>query len=384
MAGHKLLAASKASVWAGKDGGPGCPAFPVLSLLCPEREVGDAASIGTQAHAAAEAALTGADNADELREQIFKTAQSHVTNTMNTYIDFITEKQRAGLNVELEVKLAYSVLVGGTGDAMITDDEFMLIECADMKTGREDIGPESGQIGTYLVAKRKQMGLAGRNYAYAGTIVQDTQVKTRQWTHDELDAWEDKMKNAEQTVIKIMTQGIPAAEYENASDYNCRWCPAKGMCQGYAANMFPADGQNKEVMHAMRTGLVPNKKPALLSVKERADIILAKPAIEKWLEEVEKISLAEAQSGIEFPGLRIGTKKAGSRTWMKIPEDVIVGKLVNEGGLKEEQVYTKPGLLTPAQAEKLGVPEDVLAKVCIRSEGKAALVPANKAIVFEE
>jgi hypothetical protein len=383
MAGHKLLASSKANVWAGKDGNPGCPASAVLALLCPERESGGAANSGTLAHEIAERILNG-ENAPLLRDYVAKEVQPHILDTMDTYIKFINDKKASGLKVELEVKLAYSVLIGGTADAIITDEDFMLIECTDMKTGREEVGPESGQIGTYLVAKRKSMGHAGRNYTYVGTIIQGTQIKTRQWTHEELDAWEDKMKNAEQTVVNIMAMGHPAAEYERASDYNCHWCPAKGICHGYAANMFPADTQNKEVVNAIRKAQVPKSKPAILSVAERAEILLAKAGIIKWLDEVEKLSLAEAQSGVEFPGLRIGVKKAGSRNWMNIPESVIAGKLISEGGLTEEQVYTKPGLLTPAQAEKLGVSEDVLKKVCVRSEGKAALVPAKQAIVFED
>lgn len=382
---HKLLAASKASVWAGKDGKPGCPASAVLALLCPEKESGDAANIGTQAHAAAEAAILEADGYYDAVSAVALAAPDHVISAMNNYIAYIKGKKDAGLKVELEVKLAWSVLIGGTSDAIITDDDFMVIECADLKTGREEVGPESGQIGTYLVAKRKSLGLKGRDYSYVGTIVQGEHVKSKQWSHEELDAWEDKMLNVNTIVVNILSAGVPALNYEFASDENCYWCPAKGLCHAHAASMFPADGPAKSSFDHMKKACVPSKKPATLSAEEKAAILLAKPRIEKWLSEVEKLALAEAQSGVAFPGLKIGTKKAGDRKWMAgVPIDTIVCRLIEEGKLDRSKLFTKPDLISPAQAEKLGAPVELLDKLSIRSEGKAALVPAETITFTEE
>ena len=365
--GHKLLSASSSPRWGGEEG---CVASVVLQLLCPEREAGASAELGTEVHEYCEDVLNG----KRPKAPKGMLAEKRIHDTAKKYIAYVKSKQKLGLEVVLENKLTYSVLHGGTADADIEDEMMGVIEIVDLKTGKFGVTPRSRQIGIYLVSKRHMMGKNARNYRYLGTIVQEG-VQTEEWTHEELDAVEADMTLKEKIVVSILTGVVSVYDYAVESESNCQWCAAKGICEAY--QKAPFERVPKSVK-GFAKGKVGVPKAAFIPKEERAAIVLAKPKITKWLNEVEKGAVKEALLGVEFPGLQMGQKKQGNRAWNKDEYDTndLVKALVEIEGVTEDQLFTEAELKSPAQIEKLGVPVDVLDKLTSRSEGKAALVPA--------
>jgi len=368
--GHALLSPSASSRWLH------CKASALLAVIMPGGGSSAAAEYGTQLHAEAEEILGRAFKTGEL--QMLPEPKDPQTVAMHAYVQYVFQQHSAGCDVTLEGKEVLTLTCSGTADAIAIDEDFETVEVSDLKTGNKLVSPQSTQVGIYLAAVRRRLTEKNRkyyDYSYKGTIGQSGRTESCVWSAEKLNDIVDRVREVEDFVKDVIFGKAKLADGFCANDSTCHWCPAAGNCVARRQSLFDAsEGVAKEVASNAAKGISTDWAPLTLSVENRADIIKAAPRIRKWLDEVEAVTLAEAHRGVTIPGFEIGQKRAGTRAWAN--EKRAAEAILANTELSKDQLF-QPKFISPAQAEKLGVPEETLDALVIRKEGKAALVPAK-------
>ena len=297
------------------------------------------AAEGTKIHAAIEADLKG-------------TTREKYDLETEAVIDFAvrvakTEAQGAPIRTEVfnsaKVK---GITIGGTADALIDAETHLTV--IDFKTGWMQVdAAENEQLKIYAHLNAKQ----GQK-TWSGVIINARLNTISQTGPHPFDKkyLPGLAADAAARVAKVQTQ----------VGNHCAYCPALAVC--------------KPVRAAIQKWLVPGMDDG---IKHRKNdwlemLSLAKPA-EKLFDRVKSDAMKYLELGGEIPGVSVAFS-GGSRAW---PRDMILSVLADKLGIDRERLVEEK-VISPAEAEKRGVPRDKITAVAIQPMRRGLKVGAVK------
>lgn len=153
----------------------------------------------------------------------------------------------------------------------------------------------------------------------------------------------------------------------------CEWCPA-AIYTDKAGNVNECSARVSKRSEVALNAFAAVAKPLLPDVSrmtpEQVGLILShKKDFAKWLESVEEVGQQLLSQGYDVPGQKL-VKSFGDRVYKD--DDVAEAVLEQVLGAK---AYTVPKLVSPAQAEKLGVPKSVTEQLCTRPYKGITIAP---------
>ena len=315
-----------------------------LGDLIPEDNGSEAATLGTELHARAEAALKG---------------ECEPCEATQFYVSFcrqLAAQKDAEMIVEAKVPLFWSREEHGYADCVIRTED--TVHVIDLKTGSIPIDAVNNyQLLTYAYG----MGMTSTE-VFTMTIIQDNEAKSWSLSVDQIEALS--------SVIGVKAQAAlnPYIHELNASDEACMFCPCRPFCKEYTASLL----DNFDDLTGDMVRLSDEKQAYLFSHKSQ---------ITKALNAIEASLFSRVNAGEAINGVSITTGRRGFKAWDKDVDPV--AEMVASGIEPTEAIVVKP--ISPTQALKLspGV------KGWIQPEGKPKLMagdaynPANDFDVLE-
>ena len=376
-----------------------------LGDLIPEDNGSEAATLGTELHARAEAALKGecepceatqfyvsfcrqlaaqkdAEMIVEAKVPLFWSREEHgyadcVIRTEDTVhvIDY-----KSG-SIPIDAVNNYQLLIYAYGMGMTSTEVFTMtiiqndeakswslsvdqigtedtVHVIDLKTGSIPIDAVNNyQLLTYAYG----MGMTSTE-VFTMTIIQDNEAKSWSLSVDQIEALS--------SVIGVKAQAAlnPYIHELNASDEACMFCPCRPFCKAYTASLL----ENFDDLTGDMVRLSDEKQAYLFSHKSQ---------ITKALNAIEASLFSRVNAGEAINGVSITTGRRAAKAWSKDIDPV--AEMVANGIEPTDAIVSKP--ISPTQALKLspGV------KGWIQPEGKPKLMageaynPANDFDVLE-
>lgn len=367
---HSVLSPSKAAVWSV------CTAsidyIKANEHLLPPEISSEAADEGTRAHAAASALLLDPDATPAFDND-------DMAGYVGDYVDFVRDHITPGdeVLVERKVPLFYLPSQRGTMDVGIFSKDRMRITIIDLKygAGTPVVARQNKQLAIYAESKIAEMEAIDEvpDNALVTLIIYQPRDRSdsnpvRLWaiSRKELADFCAGITEAALTILQKGKTRFVAGEHCNKG-----FCRARGICKHHAA-------QGMEVIPEDQIDALPDANS--LTREQRVRLVLARPAIEKWLEAVEDQEVAELLAGAPRMGVKLVEGKRGNREWT---DEVEAEKLLRNH-LKAEQVRPPGDVISPTKADKLlkGIElsskfQNKLASLTTRSEGKPCLVPED-------
>ena len=301
-----------------------------LGNLIPPDNGSSAATLGTELHARAEAALKGEGEPCEATQ---------------FYVDYCRQAAAADdaeMIVEAVVPLFWSRAEHGYADCVVrTDTEVHII---DYKSGSIPVDAVNNyQLFTYAYG----MGQTSTE-TFTMTIIQGDEAKS--WTIDTHQA------DAIASVIGVKAQAAlnPYVTKLEASDEACMWCPCKPFCKSYTAKLI----------EGFKDLTVPLEK---LSDEKQAHLFAHKAQITKTLTAIESSLFSRVSAGESISGVSVGTGRRAAKAWAADIEPV---EAMAQAGIDISDATTsKP--ITVTQAMKLA---DIADSAWIQPDGKPRLI----------
>ena len=301
-----------------------------LGDLIPPDEGSSAATLGTELHARAEAALKGEGEPCEATQ---------------FYVDYCRQAAAADdaeMIVEAVVPLFFNRAEHGYADCVVrTDTEVHVI---DYKSGSIPVDAVNNyQVFIYAYG----MGLTSTE-TFKMTIIQGDEAKS--WTVDTHQA------DAIASVIGVKAQAAlnPYVTKLEASDEACMWCPCKPFCKSYTAKLI----------EGFKDLTVPVEK---LSDEKQAYLFAHKAQITKTLTAIESSLFSRVSAGESISGVTVGSGRRAAKAWAADIEPV---EAMTQAGIDINDATTsKP--ITVTQAMKLA---DIADSAWIQPDSKPKLI----------
>ena len=300
-----------------------------LGDLIPEDNGSEAATLGTELHARAEAALKG---------------ECEPCEATQFYVSFcrqLAAQKDAEMIVEAKVPLFWSREEHGYADCVIRTED--TVHVIDLKTGSIPIDAVNNyQLLTYAYG----MGMTSTE-VFTMTIIQDNEAKSWSLSVDQIEALS--------SVIGVKAQAAlnPYIHELNASDEACMFCPCRPFCKEYTAKLL----DNFDDLTGDMVRLSDEKQAYLFSHKSQ---------ITNALNAIEASLFSRVNAGEAINGVSITTGRRAAKAWSKDIDPV--AEMVANGIEPTEAIVVKP--ISPTQALKLS--PDV--KGWIQPEGKPKLM----------
>lgn len=343
---HALLSPSGSSTWMT------CPGSCVLGFKIPNQE-SDYATEGTQAHALAEAILTGKEAYCKDEDML-----AYVTE----YVDYV---QGLGGKNFVEVSLPLEFLTRekdarGTADIVNINGDMLTV--VDLKFGRgvPVYAEKNSQLMIYARAALEEFGFLG-DFTRVKLVVHQPRIgNVSAWecSVEELIAFGEDVTASAEIAWALMKTG--KATFLKSSEKGCRFCKVKAVCpllreEAFKAAQVDFDGTEEDVL-AESLGKV-----------ER---------VEMWCKAVKQEAHRKLINGGEVKGFKVVAGKRGARKWT---DNATVESALRAMGQLSGKVYSTPALLTAAQMEKVfkkSLPDvwEKLANFISQPEGKPQIV----------
>lgn len=323
---------------------------------------------GTIAHAhAAEWLKTG-------KEPVIPS--SEMCDHVKSYVDFVVGKKLTGdvHYVERRVRLFYYPEQRGTVDDALFNRKRLYI--SDFKYG--------AGVGVYA-ENNKQLAI------YAESLLQELEVITDIpddllitmaifQPRDRNDSNPVRLWALTRAQLRQFCQSIQVkasiilrggtTQFLPNPDEQCRFCPAKGVCQAYTTyglEVLP----NHDVVELPDARVFPRDK--------RVRVLKAKKQLVSWLESLEDQEMTDLLNDAPGMGFKLVEGKS-NRQW----SDEKVVKQLLSNYLKSDEITPPGDIISPAQVEKLLKGVDVstkfsnkLEKLIVKPEGKPTMVPED-------
>lgn len=335
----------------------------------------EAAAWGTACHQVSEWCLVNGTDADEMIGRIQKTKEhsfevdEEMAETAQTYVDYVRNRKGSDNPFFIEQRFTLAALKppfdsGGTADAVVYFPDEKLLEVVDLKGGRGvvvDVN-DNKQLRTYAVgAMLANKGLAVDRIR--STIVQpraphkDGRIRSEEYDVIDLLEWTSELlekmqasKTAQTTYATItgdLTREKWADAYLTPGDH-CKFCPAAGFCPKLQQKAMAEAGVWFDDLNQPQL----SNTPADLSSERLAAVLDAAEMIEDYLKACRALAHSLVDSGVPV-GNYILVEKIGRRKFKCDDEDQVKEQIFLLTGLKDEDVYNKPKLRSPAQLEKV-------------------------------
>jgi hypothetical protein len=357
MSGHAKLSPSSAARWLRCLG----------SVLGPQSdESSEFADEGTAAHEAASLILQGKVvppwinvlNADGTVRRSFEYT-TEMESFVYVYVNSVRDRLHDGAQLMVEQRVDTGIRddegnpVDGTGDAIILDPEFGLIDVHDLKYGKGHkvwglrrvsdipdgypVGPVlllegeryemNPQLAIYGLGALNQFGLLGSFKGVRVTIHQPRLDHMSEATIgvEDLLAWGEGVK---QFILAWDTSLRPG-------DEQCQWCPRKATCTALQARVTDA------VMNDF-ANVADLTEFGIAKAYEQVELV------KQWLAAIEAAARSLADKG-QLPGWEWDEGRAGNRKWKD--EKAVITIFKDSYRWKDDEMYNKK-LISPTDAEK--------------------------------
>lgn len=358
MSEHAILPPSSAKEWSK------CEGWLVMNEATPEPPETDEARWGTECHGVAEHMLVFLKQGQQVTrppgidDEMWETAElyaKHCHLLMQQCMVF------GGEHLGIESKLKTDIpQVWGTCDFYLYHAQKKTLYIRDFKAGHLIVEPDDPQILLYARGVMEKLGLLDLETVLDLGVAQprgfhrDGPIRTvRMWAHE---------LRAEYNSIAMAADGNLRRDRPVTAGAHCYQCKARTRCPAAiaAAQSFPY-----AISEAIPADLQPAEVGLLLRKTRRAI---------KFLEQMEKAYAGEVEgqlrAGHIVPGWGMETQYARSKEWT-VPEEqvLLLGQLYGKD-------LSKPGLITPTQAEKL-VPAEIINGYCTRRKTGVKLSETN-------
>lgn len=346
---HALLSPSASHRWIS------CPASARLSEFLADSE-SSYASEGKIGHSAAEGKL---NHRLGRIEHMSICSDAEMDEYTSDYADFVMEQAERLKDpiVYVEQRLDCSRYVPecfGTCDALIVSDG--VVHIIDLKTGRgvKVDAEKNSQLSIYSLSAMQMFGFLYQFDTVRMSIYQPRlgNVQTWETTADALIEW------AETVLVPAAKLAWSGEGGYKAGDH-CRFCKAKAECRARAeANMALAAYDFIE--------------PALLEIREVADILGKIDELVSWASDVKDYALAQALSGTKYDGWKV----VAGRSNRKYTDEDAAAAAVKDAGYDpyEHKLIGITSMTTLLGRKKF---DELLGGLTCKPEGKPVLVPAS-------
>lgn len=319
---HSELGASIAHRWMT------CPGSVQLSRGIPQVE-SDYAKEGTLAHAIAEKRLKGGDWPQNIDPEMKEAIQLYVS-----YVQ--SQSGRPWFEVRFDLSSLYPGCFG-TADSAVYDEMANVLFVNDYKHGQgipvEVIGNKQMlhyALGAYLTLGLKNVRFTEMTIIQPRAEHRDGPIRSwRILTAELLDFALDLVECARAT---------EAPDAPLVSGKHCRWCPAAPTCPEL----------NRQALTLAKQEFA----PVGYDPKKLSEALLLADRLDNWITEVRIFAHQEATHGRTPPGFKLVEKRA-SRKWGAGVEDRWILHQAGQLGFSQQEVFTKPEPISPAQMEKL-------------------------------
>lgn len=381
---HSLLAPSSCGIWGKPDG---CPGSVLMQAMFPEVEGGSFSSDedarqGEASHEmAAEmiARVSRGRGVPAFSEFDGRTASNGVVYTEAHWeaaelyaLDAQAVMRKhgvfAGPDLCIEERVAMPQIHPenwGTLDLGLFAREAGRIYLWDYKYGLRGVPEfENWQLLDYLAGLINKWGIDGHAEQYITVHFRICQPRAYH-TGGVVREWAVRLCDVRPLFNIVSANAHEAARIDPTirSGPHCRDCTARHACP---AALEAGLGLYEVAMQAVPQQLSPAALGTQLSIITRAlkQLEYIKTGYEQRVESLER-------SGVSVPGWKIGRTNAREK-WTKSPQQVI-----NMGAMLGVDLAKPPEPVTPPQARKLGVSEDVIATFSEKPAGAAKLVADN-------
>lgn len=361
---HALLSASSSHRWLN------CTPSAKLEAQYPDTTT-EAAEEGTAAHELAEHKL----------RQILGIPTTRPTSTWHDddmdshtddYADCVTaelaeaEKHSPAAWLTIEQRLDYSHIVPegfGTGDAVIIADDTLTI--IDLKYGKgvEVTAEGNTQMRLYALGALAQFGMIYNIQTVRMIIFQPRLNNTSidEISVKDLTTWAD-------TIVKPQAQKATNGEGELNAGAWCTFCKHKAQCPALASLYL----EPIPTADTTPTTVFEPPAPDTLTDAQVAKIVELAGEMKKWLTNVEKHALDQANNGHKYPGLKL----VEGRSVRKYTDEQAVIKAVEDAGYDP---YERKLLGITALTKLLGKKQfdTIVNPLLHKPAGKPTLVPAG-------
>jgi hypothetical protein len=353
---HSRLAPSAAAIWVN------CPGSVLLQEQYPEAGTNEAREWGTAAHWLAASRMDPAWTSVPAAPNGVP-VDHEMADAVTDYLDVV---RGHGVEMFIERKVRMGSIhpdAFGTLDAHGFDHSRRVAYLDDFKGGFGLVEVvDNWQFVIYASGMMDLIGPGAHEWTFYITVVQP-----RGFHRDgPVRVW--KTTGAE--IARLARAARVAAEEASGSNPRttpgpwCHHCTAKHACKAlHAAGIQAAEAS----FDATPFDLPPEGIAFELTLLRRAEARIA-----DRLASIEAQAMSEIRAGKVVPGWSID-HPPGREEWIKPVEEVLgLGALWGVS-------LSKPGAITPAQARKAGLPEEVVAPYRGRKSGKATLVPITPA-----
>jgi hypothetical protein len=381
---HALFAPSAAERWLE------CPGSIVLGKDAP-RTSNEFSAEGTAAHEIASQAFSlGLNAADFIGETVEVDGFSFVVDeNMAEHIQAFLEhvaREPGEHHCEIRVPLSDVLQVAdqfGTADRVVLDAENETLQVHDLKYGRgvQVYAKGNPQLMLYAAGAAVEFEKAGKWKHFKLCIHQPRLGHYDEHTigRHELILFIAEARRAVKLAAAAEACGDPKsfeATYLRPSEKACRWCPVNGSCGAYAKAVADEtaaafDDLTLEESDAPGTAVLMDDARLALAL-EKVDWV------KEWVKAVEAEAHARAMAGIELPGWKLVTGRAGARKWA---DDEAAEGIMKKARFKIHDMYDMK-LISPTKAEKVvgkAKPRtwNKLALLVTQNEGKLHLAPTG-------
>ena len=369
--GHAFLPPSGASAWSK------CAMWPIMNARFPQGDT-DATREGTAAHWVAWEMLEGREPAEG---SDVPDGLGVVTREMLDGGDLLVGVVRemltlrglnvAALNVEQKTKTPIHDLCEGTPDIWTFDPIGWQLDVIDYKFGHRFVDEfENEQLITYFsgileklaLLKRQPAAVIDEHIRVNFTIIQPrcyyrgSPVRTWSVLASTLRAHVNKLKFAAERATGV--------EPEAVTNPACVECPGRHACPTLQRAAY-SDAESAGCGDIVE--LDPESASLELYFLERAQ-----NRLESRITGLQEYLLLKIKSGSRAPFHRL-EQSAGRPNWsMPVEQVIAMGQLMNVD-------LSKTGVVTPGQAKKAGISEDLIKAYSITTPGSIKLAPDNPA-----
>lgn len=310
------------------------------------------------------------DNGNEIERREF-TVDEEMASNIQTVIDSVRVRVNAGWTLLVEQRVDFSGFIGiadqfGTADIILISPDGTHVSVEDLKYGKgHKVYPDGNhQMLTYAVGVLETFdGLLGDFQTFDMRVHQPRLgfegVTETSLSRDQILTHADKMKaaafrNAVYIARKVDGKPIDKKAY-NPGPKQCLWCKHKANCEAYEKMVVDEIRQDFRDLDAEQKKLDVIVEGIQMPKPDRLGVSFAMlDMVEEWCRAVRAECERQVFAGMEVIGvdglpLKLIEGRKGDRKWKD--EEMAESMLV--GTLPREQAYTKPKIISPAQAAKI-------------------------------
>jgi hypothetical protein len=343
-AAHAVYAPSAAHVWVN------CTASAEAIARLPEQEEGEEAAEGTAAHEEIDRCL-GDMNGIEVDAKTFAELVKPVDPEhpaaygIALVLDYVRKLVTASpgfLLIEQRVQLTEQIW--GRCDVAHYSERERVLTITDYKNGFVPVDAEENeQLRIYAGGSAFTHKFAIDHVRYAVVQPNDFRPVPR------VKQWSESADNLHRFLDGVAR--IPGGPKKFVAGEHCRYCPLFGRCEA-----------TRDVLVHLGTMLA--NPPDAVRPDQVAKFLACKKPIEDWFKALEKAQLKEGVAGRPAPGMKV-VEGQTHRTW----KDAAAARAMVLERLGPDKLDPP----TPAQAEKLGIPSDVVAALAHKPQGAPVL-----------